>query len=555
MNRLGRTGGWLGVTCLLAAGIKATLPVGAATDSMDLLVNKWNRFEQTFQSTVPYPNPLADITLTVAFISPLGETTKVYGFWDGGETWRVRFSPDLPGKWTFRTACSDVANPGLHDVTGEFVCTAAAGESRFSLHGPVRMALDHSHLVHADGTPFFWLADTVWNGVRLAKQDDWDLYGQARAWQRFTVAQWIAVPGGNTGQPAAYTGGKSITINLDFFKQMDGKVESLCRAGLVNAIVPLWEFSPSTGDTRNVLPEDQAIVLLRYLLARWGAYDVVWVIACEGGSLGGNVGRWKRIGQAVFGKVAHAPVILYAGDTYWTLDEFRNEPWVGLLGYKSGPEITDETSQWLVAGPISKDWKKEPFHPLINVDPPIESAAGGFSRNPSSPEAIRRVIYWSLLNAPPAGVSYNAEGISDWQTEAGVATGNAAGKSLAPWQKALFLPAGKQMENVAAIFESLEFWRLRPTPELLVNQPGRSSPGRFIAAARTESRDMALIYVPEDRTVELVAGALPELPVAVWIDPRTDERTRTAAAVTGETFKFTTPGPGDWLLLIKTLKK
>src|SRR5579863_5406453 len=87
---------WLGVTCLLAAALQPALPVCAATDSTDLLVNKWNRFEQSFQSAVPYPNPLADITLTVAFISPLGETTKVYGFWDGGETWRVRFSPDLP---------------------------------------------------------------------------------------------------------------------------------------------------------------------------------------------------------------------------------------------------------------------------------------------------------------------------------------------------------------------------------------------------------------------------------------------------------------------------
>ncbi len=348
---LGRLREGLRIAFLLAACLAPALTVSAATDSAALLlVNKWNRFEQSFRSSVPYQNPLADVTLTVTFFSPIGEATKVLGFWDGGQTWRVRFSPDLPGKWTFRTACSDVANPNLHDVTGEFLCTAASGESRFDEHGPVRMAHDHSHLEHQDGTPFFWLADTVWNGARMAKPDDWDLYAQARAWQRFTVAQWVAAPGENARHETAYNGGKTLAINLDFFKQMDGKVESLSRAGLVSAIVPLWEIAPAIGQTAEALPEDQAILLLRYMLARWNAYDVVWMLACEGGSLGGKMDRWKRIGQAAFGNISHAPVILYTGDTYWALDEFRNEPWLALFGYKSGQEITDETSQWLGGG-------------------------------------------------------------------------------------------------------------------------------------------------------------------------------------------------------------
>ncbi len=208
-----------------------------------------------------------------------------------------------------------------------------------------------------------------------------------------------------------------------------------------------------------------------------------------------------------------------------------------------------------MAGPVLKDWNKEPFHALINLAPPQENPGEGFSPTPTTPEAVRRIIYWSVLNSPPAGVSYNAQGLSDWQTAMDTGPGHTAGRPMTVWQRALFLPAGKQMQNVAAIFESIEFWRLRPAPEMLASQPGLSSPKRFNAATRTESRDMALIYVPEDRTVDLVASALPPLPTAVWINPRTDERTRTAATVTGETFKFTTPEPGDWLLLLKTLKK
>ena len=78
-----------------------------------------------------YSNALQDASLRVVFTSPLGETNEVDGFWDGGRTWRVRFSPDQPGRWKFRTTCSDTANVGLHNETGEFLCTAATGPNPF----------------------------------------------------------------------------------------------------------------------------------------------------------------------------------------------------------------------------------------------------------------------------------------------------------------------------------------------------------------------------------------------------------------------------------------
>src|SRR4051812_2787418 len=78
------------------------------------VVSKWGRFEHSFQSSLSYSNALQDVTLSVVFTSPLGETNQVYGFWDGGKTWLVRFSPNLPGRWTFKSSCSDIANRGLN---------------------------------------------------------------------------------------------------------------------------------------------------------------------------------------------------------------------------------------------------------------------------------------------------------------------------------------------------------------------------------------------------------------------------------------------------------
>src|SRR2546423_9241603 len=76
-------------------------------------VPKWERFEQTLESSANYSNPAQEAKLTATFTSPSGEKFTVPGFWDGGKTWRVRFSPNKEGKWTFTTVCSDAANKGL----------------------------------------------------------------------------------------------------------------------------------------------------------------------------------------------------------------------------------------------------------------------------------------------------------------------------------------------------------------------------------------------------------------------------------------------------------
>ena len=162
----------------------AGVPTAAASAKTPVIA-KWGRFEQAFKSSVVYSNAVQEASLTVAFTSPLGDTSEADGFWDGGKIWRVRFSPDQPGRWKFKTTCSDTANLDLHDQTGEFICTAATGETRFHKHGQVRVARDQRHLEHADGTPFFWLADTVWTGARAAEPKDWQFYAQTRAYPKF----------------------------------------------------------------------------------------------------------------------------------------------------------------------------------------------------------------------------------------------------------------------------------------------------------------------------------------------------------------------------------
>ncbi len=533
---------------LLPAGV----PAASASAKLPIIA-KWGRFEQSFRSTVIYSNALQDASLKVQFTSPLGETSEVDGFWDGGRTWRVRFAPDLPGRWRFKTSCLDAANDGLRNQTGEFLCSAPIGPTRFHKHGPVRVSRDHRHLEHADGTPFFWLADTVWEGARTAELKDWEFYAGMRASQRFTVAQWAVAPGEDVKKESAYSGfPERITINLDFFKRLDARLEVLSQAGILSAIAPLAELRPQE-NVAPALTDDQAELLVRYVVARWGADPVAWLLAFEGESTGKNVGRWKRIGQAVFGARAHAPVVLYPGETQWVFDEFRDQPWVDVFGYQSVSDVTEDAVKWAVAGPFAGEWTKEPTRPLITFAP-CESGVARQSGKRFTADDVRHAVYWGLLMAPPAGVSYSGQGVVDWDLSFGPGAEETKATDLPMWRKSMFMPAAKQMSALAKLVNSVDFWKLRPQPKVVALQPGNASPQKFIASASADPNTLSLVYVPEDRSADVVLTALPQSPSVGWLNPRTGESNPAVAVVSGGTCQFSTPDPGDWLLVVKAGK-
>ncbi|HVM51159.1 MAG TPA: DUF4038 domain-containing protein [Candidatus Acidoferrum sp.] len=529
----------LGAGCKGLFGHKANVPV----------VAKWSRFEQSFRSSLTYANPLQDARLTVYFTSPTGGVQQVGGFWDGGATWRVRFSPDQPGRWTYRTVCSDARNLGLNGQAGAFLCSAALGYSSFQRHGPVRVSRDHRHFEHADGTPFFWLADTAWKGARVATPGDWEVYALTRAHQKFSVVQCAIAPGVDGEGQSAFSGTERIAINPAFFQRLDAKLTMLSRADLLAGVAPLLEIGEA--DSRPAeLPTDQAILLVRYIVARWGADPLVWVLALEGGERGSNVARWKQIGQAVFGDRPHAPVVLCPSGTQWLLDEFRDQPWVDAFAYQSVSEVSDDSLAWTFDGPFAAEWKKEPVRPVIPVTP-REDGMIAKSQSRYTADDVRQAAYWGLLMTVPAGVSYGAEPIAQWD----MGFNSAANSHSVPgWRKAMSLPGATQMTCLANLMEGIPFWKLRPAQEIVSAQPGNDSSRRFIAAASTEDRDLALCYVPEDGSVSLRLKPLPRSPRISWFNPRTGGTNSAVAVIEENACKIPTPGPGDWLLMLSAEK-
>lgn len=545
-----RSGGACALVVAVALGF---VTAGAQSPA----VERWGIFEASFTSARAYDNPLQDAELFVTFTSPSRETRTVRGFWDGGSTWRVRFSPDETGEWTYATRALPATDTGLGSRTGAFRVAAAKGQTRFDRHGRIRVSATRTFLEHADGTPYFWLADTGWNAALHSTPDEWQHYIGERARQGFTAIQWVATqwraaPEGDRLKERAFAGHERIAVNPAFFQRLDAKAAALDRAGLLNVPVLLWAIGGGSNPNVNPgfsLPEDQAIRLARYMIARWQAYDVAWILPGDGDYRGERAARWRRIGGAVFGAGADAPVLLHPGGMHWVLPEFLNEPWIDVHGYQSGHGDDERTLRWMTEGPPSTDWRIEPRRPFINLEPPYEHHLAYQSKQPIPAEHVRRAVYWSLLNAPVAGVSYGGHGVWGWDDGTRPPTDHPNSGTPLPWRQAIQMPGASQMGYVAAFFTSIDYWRLKPAPHAIVEQPGAGAPARFIAAAASEAGDLFVAYTPEARAIAVNLAAVPA-GSAMWGNPRTGARTPATGVQAGTVVRFEPPGPGDWLLMV-----
>jgi hypothetical protein len=533
-----------------------TLAAGdAPARAGEVQVARWTRFEAQFAAEGDYENPVQDVEVEVEFSAPSGARHTALAFWDGGKTWKVRFAPDETGTWSYRSRSSKAEDAGLHDRSGQFTCVPYMGNNLLYRHGTIRVAPDRRYLVHADGTPWFWLADTAWNGALKADLGSWSLYIADRKSKQFTAVQFVTTQwlagAGNADLRVAWLGREKIWIDPAFFQWMDERVDALNDAGLVAAPVLVWaahwnkrtlDLNPGTS-----LPDDQIIVLARYMAARWGAHHVIWILAGDSDYRGERAERWKKIGRAVFGENPSRLATMHPAGQQWIGAEFRGEPWFSLIGYQSGHGDSDEAMRWLVEGPPAQQWRAEPVRPIINLEPNYEGHIGYTHRKVFDAHAVRRAAYWSLLVSPPAGVTYGGHGVWSWELKAQLPMSHPGSGVARPWAEAIRMPGSVGMRHLRTFFDSFEWWRLRPAQELLGEQPGVEDPSRFVAAAKSEDGRFAVAYLPAGGTVHLNLEGLPSPLTARWFNPR-DGRWQRPAPVSGPTATLSAPSDEDWAL-------
>ena len=474
----------------------------------------------------------------VEFKSPKGDVVKVLSYWDGGDRWRVRFSPPTPGRWKYTA----------DKRKGSFQVSAYKGANPLYLHGRIGLSENRRYFTHADGTPWFFLSDTGWNAALKSTREEWQRYVADRAQKKFTaiqfvMTQWRAGREDERGQTAFKLEKGKLQINPAFFSRMDEKFDALNERGLAAAPVMLWALASKDRESPGIsLSAEQAIELGRYMNARYQAHHVLWILGGDGDYSGANAARWKSIGRGVFpaGSV-HAPVTLHPRGMRSPWPEYVAETWLDFFFYQSGHGSNAAKWKWNATEGMAKDWKLEPARPVIDGEPNYEGHLSYQGGQTISSADVRRAVYYSLLAGPTAGVTYGAHGIWFWSRKAEVPLDHPTTGVALPWDQCLNYPGAQQMRTMRDIFDSMEWWKLRPDRTLLSENAVDEGFTNYVMASRSEDGKFALLYAPASAAISLNVGKFKR---AAWINPKTGQKKEIAIAA-----KLSTPGPGDWLLL------
>jgi len=123
----------------------------------------WEKVEIELHAKNVYDNPYKEVEIWIDLKGP-GFEKRCYGFWDGGNIWKIRIMATDMGKWSYESGSNQDDN-GLNGKKGAFIAIAWTEDEKEEnplRRGMIRADQKGHSFEYADGTPMFWLADTWW---------------------------------------------------------------------------------------------------------------------------------------------------------------------------------------------------------------------------------------------------------------------------------------------------------------------------------------------------------------------------------------------------------
>jgi hypothetical protein len=254
------------ITALLLAVVFTGLPLHAAN------IERWGIFELALRGPAS-GKPYLDVQWSATF-RQANRAITVPGFWDGGGSYKARFSPPAAGEWRYETRS---ATPELDGRTGTFTATAPTGRN----HGPVEV-VDTFYLRYADGTPYHQFGTTCYAWTHQPREMQEQTL-ETLAASPFNKIRFCVFPKSytySTNQPELFAFPQSAGGTFDFsrpdpafWREFEKRILDLQRLG-IEADIILWHPYDRWGFAGMSDAEDDRY--LRYCIARLGAFRNVW---------------------------------------------------------------------------------------------------------------------------------------------------------------------------------------------------------------------------------------------------------------------------------------
>lgn len=268
-------------------------PAQEATNLTRQSVPQWVMHELSFTGQEQHANPYTEVDLTAIFTGPQGVRQTVRGFWDGGATFKIRFTPTALGTWEYTTKSSDKS---LSDKRGSFTCTKPAPESR----GFIRRDPAHPyHFVFDNGTRYYMFGTTYYAFMQNAMAGErWKEAVTNSAAKGINKVRLVAASPFGVHPKVKYPPASGfIADDRDrpdpaHWRKLDEVVRFMASKDVIADLILYWNSDKSYG----TLAQDERFT--RYCIARYAAFpNVIWCLTNEWNYTPKPIEYWNQMGK------------------------------------------------------------------------------------------------------------------------------------------------------------------------------------------------------------------------------------------------------------------
>lgn len=450
-------------------------------------IHQWEVYSFTLNANRIRSNPYNEIGvipgsgfLLVKFQGTSGDalnkTYEIAGFWNGGSEWKVNFAPPFTGGWKYSTASPD---KGLNAKNGSFNViswTESEKNANPARHGFVRVRKDGNgeghYFEYSDGTPLLWIGDTWWNWTnRKIKPETFMALVDDRASKGFNVGQ-LFVAANGWGRESSLLDETFTILDTEHMSRVEEMIKYANSKGITVWIHGWW----SRENLNNTAGAEKMKRWWRYLVDRFAAYNVIWVVAGEYNMYnngGFSVEFWKELGAYIKAEDPYDRIIsLHNTPPFWsggadapqwaTGSVMHQEKW---LDYNQSQVGHGKYANEMIPYIISEEYSRKPAKPIVVTEPWYEFIEG----NPSGMDI--RFAAWSAILSGAAGHTYGGGHV--WLASVPEAPG---GGGTWPYEKGFErttydYEGAISMKYLASFFKNVKWWNMAPHPELVKEYP------------------------------------------------------------------------------------
>jgi hypothetical protein len=453
---------------------------------------------------------------------------------------------------TLLSAGSAAAPAATGELSPHRVVSGVTLARRHAASNLLQVSSNGRYLTYADGSPFFYMADTAWelfNRLRLKQADQ---YLSTRAAQGFTVIQAeINARFGSGANGAPFIGNDVTRPNASYFRFVDAVVAKANSLGMYLALVPL----DSTWSQNGIFNKNNTYQFGRFLGARYASAKIIWVLGGDvPGNGGGGLDMWRNLAGGIARGAANRDQskVLITYHPYYNQSSsqwFGNESWLDFNAVQSGHSLNRDNYNL-----IASDYGKRPTRPVIDIEGAYEDIPAGIKAgNPRLTDYdVRKAAYWSVF-AGSLGVTYGNNNV--WQF---VTTPNSRNLATKSWQAALSSPGVTSLAGLKRLLLSRPFLNRVPDQSMIV---GATLSGTdHIQATRGADGSYAFVYSAGGKAITVNLSRLSGTQIeARWYNPRRPRSSINLGVFArggNRTFKPPTSGANnDWVLVLDDASK